>query len=538
MDLLHDLVDLAASRTPDAVALRFGDQDETYQQLRRSSISVARGLLQCGVRRGDRVAVWLPNRPEVVECLLACSRIGAIFVPLHAGLKPRQVAHVLADSEARVLITLDTMSRHLPYLLDLRRTPLDIVLVRQQSDVMHPSNVPAIDYEHLLDSPPSALSRVGIDRDIVAILYTSGSTGRAKGVMVTHLNLVSGARCVSEYLQNTRDDRILAALPLSFDYGLSQVTTAMSVGARAVLTNFSLPLQMLQQVASERITGLAGVPTMWAHLAAADWPSGAVDSLRYITSSGGALHRTLIRQLQARLPHARIFSMYGLTEAFRSTYLPPDELDERPDSIGKAVPNQEVLVLKPDGTRCGPNEVGELVHRGSFVTAGYWRQPELTAARFRPLGTHLTGVPPGEIAVWSGDLVRTDTDGYLYFVGRGDALIKTSGHRVSPGEIEEVIAEVEGVIEGVAVGVPDVVLGQRIAVAIVAAEVDMRELLERVRRHCREQLPSHMMPAELRCVPQIPRNANGKPDRAALTAMLQEATIPMQDARSLAAGGE
>jgi acyl-CoA synthetase (AMP-forming)/AMP-acid ligase II len=365
-------------------------------------------------------------------------------------------------------------------------------------------------------------------QDPVAILYTSGSTGSPKGVVLSHRNLVSGARCVSEYLGNVPEDRILAALPLSFDYGLSQVTTAFAVGACAITETFSTAAALISVIESQRVTGLAGVPTMWSHLADANWSAEAAATLRYITNSGGAFPQPLIAKLQKRLPNARVFCMYGLTEAFRSTYLDPAELPNRPGSIGKAVPGQEILVLRTDGTRCAPGEAGELVHRGSLVTLGYWNDPELTKRRFRPLPDE-NGKPTGEIVVFSGDQVRADADGFLFFLGRGDGLIKVSGHRVSPTDIEEVLLEVPGVVEGVAVGVADQVLGQRIVVGIVAGQSDEPTLIETLRQATRLALPAYMVPTQVCVLDAIPRNVNGKHDRAAVLADF-EARLARDDA--------
>jgi acyl-CoA synthetase (AMP-forming)/AMP-acid ligase II len=328
---------------------------------------------------------------------------------------------------------------------------------------------------------------------------------------------------VSHYQRNTAADRILAALPLSFDYGFSQVTVAFAVGACAVLANFALPAALLQEAQTERITGLAGAPTMWMHLAAMEWPAAVARNLRYVTNSGGAMPAAVLARLRAALPTTQVYCMYGLTEAFRSTYLDPAELDRRPGSIGKAIPGQEVFVLRPDGSECAAGEVGELVHRGSLVTLGYWNDPIKTALRFRPLPPKLPQIPRSEWAVWSGDLARKDAEGYLYFVSRGDHLIKSSGYRISPTEVEEAVAEVPGVVESAAVGLADESLGQRVAVAIVAAAGSAAgELAEAVRQHCRVQLPSYMVPAEIHVLDSLPRNVNGKCDRGVLAVQLAE----------------
>jgi acyl-CoA ligase (AMP-forming) (exosortase A-associated) len=514
--LLHGLFDATAARAVERTALRYQERTYTYGELGDRGERVTSALERLGLRRGDRVVACLSNRPEVIDLALACSRLGLIFVPVSPLLKSRQLGHVLRDSGARLLVSSTTIAADAATWPDCPALELRVACESASGDSDAPKG--AIPYQDLLAAASSRQAeRTGGDRDAAMILYTSGSTGWPKGVVVSHRNLVSGAQCVAQYLANVEDDRILAALPLSFDYGFSQVSTAFSVGACAVLTNYSTAAALLQEMNGKGITGLAGVPTMWAHLAATEWPRDAGASLRYITSSGGPLVPAVLRKLQARLPQAKIYSMYGLTEAFRSTYLPPEQLAQRPTSIGKAVPGQEVMVLRPDGARCGPDEVGELVHRGSFVTLGYWNDAELTRQRFRPIA-----VLQDELAVWSGDLARTDAEGYVYFLGRRDGMIKTSGYRVSPTEIEEVALEVPGLVEAVAVGLPDDVLGQKIGLALVGEPSDKRNLVEAVRQHCRVQLPAFMVPAQIRQLDAIPRNANGKPDRAAVQSHLVE----------------
>ena len=522
MKLLHDLFDDSARRFPNNEALRSRGHSLTYAELQRRSHSLAEALRARGVDRGDRVAVYMQNRAEVVETALACSRLGAIYVPANPLLKARQLEHVLNDAGASVLIasqaTAALVEDSVPRCPDLTCLVwCDAVHVRPSAA----GAVKGVRYEDLMNGD-SIVHGPAIEDDPAALLYTSGSTGRPKGVIVSHRNLVSGALTVSSYLRNTASDRVLVALPLSFDYGFSQVTTAFSVGACAVLTNFSLTAALLQEIVAERITALAGVPTMWMHLAAAEWPNAASKTLRYITNSGGALPPGVIRNLQIRAPNTLIYCMYGLTEAFRSTYLDPTHLERRLGSIGKAIPGQEVLVLNADGRECAAGEVGELVHRGSLVTLGYWNDLQLTQQRFKPLPKRLPQVTRDEIAVWSGDLVKTDEDGFIYFVGRRDHLIKSSGYRISPGEIEEAIAELPVVVESAAVGIPDETLGQRVVVAIVVGPQAPVDVAERVRQHCRMQLPAYMVPAEVHVMSQLPRNPNGKCDRGALAAALSQ----------------
>ena len=314
-------------------------------------------------------------------------------------------------------------------------------------------------------------------------------------------------------------------LPFSFDYGFSQLSTAFRVGASVVLMDYLVPRDVMNAVVRERITGLAGVPPLWVQLADLQWPATATEHLRYITNSGGAMPGTTLAKLRAALPKTKPFLMYGLTEAFRSTYLPPEEVDRRPDSMGKAIPNAEILVVRPDGTECAPNEPGELVHRGSLVALGYWNDPEKTAQRYKPVPGQDPGLVLTEIAVWSGDTVRRDEEGFLYFVGRRDEMIKTSGYRVSPTEVEEVVLATGLVAEVAAVGVPHPTLGQAIAVVVAAAPnaaANSAALLEA----CRSQLPLFMVPHHVEWREALPRNPNGKYDRARLAADLKTLFSP------------
>jgi acyl-CoA ligase (AMP-forming) (exosortase A-associated) len=358
-----------------------------------------------------------------------------------------------------------------------------------------------------------------IDGDMAAILYTSGSTGRPKGVVLSHRNMVAGAQSVAQYLENNPEDRILSVLPLSFDYGLSQLSTAFHAGACAVLINHLLPRDIVNAVEKERITGLAAVPPLWIQLTQLTWPEQC--SLRYITNSGGAMQRTTLDLLRRALPDTKVFLMYGLTEAFRSTFLPPSELDRRPDSMGKAIPNAEILVVREDGSPCAPGEPGELVHRGALVSLGYWNDPAKTAERFKPVPSPHSGLPIPEMAVWSGDTVRTDEEGFLYFISRKDEMIKTSGYRVSPTEVEEVVYSTNQVAEAAAIGVEHPVLGQAIVVVAIGRagqQLDAEALLAA----CKPSLPAYMMPARVEVREgSLPRNPNGKIDRKLLITQLQ-----------------
>jgi acyl-CoA ligase (AMP-forming) (exosortase A-associated) len=514
--LLHELIQFSADRSAAAPALVYKDVRLSYDALQQQIEKLACGLLALDLQRGERVAIYLDKCVELVVGCFGASAAGAVFVPLNPLLKPEQVVHILRDCGARVLVTssdrLPLLEAALPDAAQLREVivvgathagPLQGVMLRR--------------WDTVLDAPRRARHRV-IDTDMAAILYTSGSTGRPKGVVLSHRNMVAGAKSVATYLENRADDTLLAALPLSFDAGFSQLTTAFHAGARAVLINYLLPRDVLNAVVKERVTGLTAVPPLWIQLAQLDWPPSVTQHLRYIANTGGRMPLETLRRLRKLLPRTRPFLMYGLTEAFRATYLPPEEVDRRPDSIGKAIPNSEVLVLREDGTPCAPNEPGELVQRGALVAMGYWNDPQKTAERFRPLPGREPGLVLPELAVFSGDTVRMDEEGFLYFIGRRDEMIKTSGYRVSPTEVEEVLYSTRLVSEAAAFGVEHPVLGQAIVAAVTPLEGTALEA-EALLAECRRRLPGYMLPAHVAVrAGTLPRNPNGKIDRKRLAA--------------------
>ena len=519
--LLHELILEQADRRPVTTAIAHRQSRLDYAALANQIQIVGRGLRALGLNRAERVAVYLPKRLETVVALFGAAWAGGVFVPINPLLKPEQVAYILRDCNVRILITARDRAALLePTLADCPDLHTLALIDEAPPPPARPRHWQVLAWPALLEAangPPPA--RV-IDSDMAAILYTSGSTGKPKGVVLSHRNLLTGAHSVAEYLGNRADDRILAVLPFSFDYGLSQLTTAFVAGARAVLMDYLLPRDVINAVTHEGITGLAAVPPMWVQLAALEWPAAAVASLRYFTNSGGAMPRATLTALRRTLPNTTPYLMYGLTEAFRSTYLPPEEIGRRPDSIGKAIPNAEILVVREDGTPCAPGEPGELVHRGSLVALGYWNDPVKTAERFRPAPGQNPGLPLPELAVWSGDTARMDEDGFLYFIGRKDDMIKTSGYRVSPTEVEEILYGSGQVAETAALGIPHPALGQ----AIVAVVKPLRDQVNEsaLIAHCKQHLPNFMVP--LRVIARasdLPRNPNGKIDRKALVEELR-----------------
>jgi acyl-CoA ligase (AMP-forming) (exosortase A-associated) len=512
--LLHELPMASAAQRGDAPALTLKGRTLSYAELVELIDRFATGLIALGVGRGERVAFYLDKRFETVAASFGTTKAGAVFVPVNPLLKGDQVAHILRDCNVRVLVSTDERLRSIAPILaacpDLRH-----VVVIGEVESMPGTGKHHIGWSALAAQTGAEGHRV-IDADMAAILYTSGSTGRPKGVVLSHRNMVAGAKSVASYLENSPADTILSALPLSFDAGFSQLTTAFRAGARVVLLNYLLPRDVLQEMVREKVTGLTAVPPLWIQLVQLEWPAAISDHLRYIANTGGRMPRETLAELRRRLPKTKPFLMYGLTEAFRSTYLPPSEVDRRPDSIGKAIPTAEILVVNEKGELCGPNEPGELVHRGALVGMGYWNDPAKTAERFKPAPSRPSGLCIPELAVWSGDTVRTDEEGFLYFVGRRDEMIKTSGYRVSPTEVEEMIHSTKLVGEVAAIGIPHDVLGQAIvlfATPLASGPLDKDAVL----RQARGQMPPYMLPQHIIERASLPRNPNGKIDRKLLT---------------------
>ena len=526
--LLHELIALSAQRTPHAIALSSGAASLSYAEVHGAVLQFASGLVTLGIARGDRVAIYLDKRFETVIASFGAPAAGAVFVPINPLLKPEQVAFILQDCNVRVLVT---SPERLALVADALRHCPDLRHVVVTGAVQSNANLEALraavtNWADFLAIPLKRGFRV-IDVDMAAILYTSGSTGKPKGVVLSHRNMVAGAKSVASYLENNERDTLLAALPLSFDAGFSQLTTAFHVGARVVLLNYLMPRDVLKAMDREKVTGLTAVPPLYIQLTQLEWPESLNQNLRYFANTGGRMPRETLTLLRQRVPSARPFLMYGLTEAFRSTYLPPEEVDKRPDSIGKAIPNAEILVLRDDGSACEPNEPGELVHRGALVGQGYWNDPEKTAERYKLLASDAPGRNGGlqlpEYAVFSGDNVRMDAEGFLYFIGRRDEMMKTSGYRVSPTEVEEVVYATKLVAECVAFGVEHAALGHAIQVIATVPVCEAgdgtgdAELGARLLQECRLRMPAYMVPSGIHIVTgPLPRNPNGKIDRKLL----------------------
>ena len=507
--LVDDLLRTAAGRSPDAGALIVGGRRLTFGQLDAAVDQVAGGLASLGVARGDRVAVFLENGVDAVLAILGAMRAAAIAVPLSPAIKADKLAYVLRDAEPAALIT---DGRRASTAIDACRRVAQRPALVWTSPHAEPSVVAAenvIAFDGLRTSGAAAPVRTRIDLDLAALIYTSGSTGSPKGVMLSHAGVIAATTSINGYLQNTPADVILDALPLSFDYGLYQLFLAFQAGSRIVLErSFAYPNVVLQLMAREGVTGLPIVPMMAGLLQRHDLAAADLSALRYITNTGAALPPAHIAAFRAQLPGVRIFSMYGLTECKRVSYLAPEEIDRRPTSVGRPMGDVEVFVAAEDGTLLAEGE-GELVVRGPNVMPGYWRAPEETSRRFRP------GFLPGERLVFTGDRFRIDEDGFMYFQGRLDDMIKSRGQLVSPKEVENVLYEIPGVTAAAVVGVDNPLVGTALK-AIVCLDSRTGLSARDIQIHCARRLEDFMIPDSVEFVDALPTTDSGKIMRRAL----------------------
>jgi long-chain acyl-CoA synthetase len=499
--LVNHFLEHSASRLPHKAAVVYGGQRFTYSDINIMSDRTANFLLKSGIERGDRIAVFMDNSIEAVVSIFAILKAGAAFMMINHTTKAEKLEYIINDSSAKIALTQKIRSG---VFQGLRCPSLSLIVSTGacEGERYH-------SYEDIMQSESAQpVPNPCIDLDLASVIYTSGSTGQPKGVMLSHRNMVSAAHSITTYLENREDDVIINMLPLSFDYGLYQILMAFRFGGTVVLEkSFAFPYQIIDLMIKEKVTGLPGVPTIFAMLLhLKDVDKVDFSSLRYITNTAAALPVSHIQRLRELMPHARLYSMYGLTECKRVSYLPPEELDRRPNSIGKGMPNEEVYVVNEKGERVAPGEIGELVIRGSNVMIGYWNLPEESAKCLRE------GRYPGEKILYSGDLFKTDSEGYLYFIARKDDIIKCKGEKVSPKEIENVLYSLHGILEAAVVGVPDEIMGQAVK-ACVALESGSNITEKEIMLYCSQHLENHMLPKYVVIMPSLPKTATGKIDK-------------------------
>jgi acyl-CoA ligase (AMP-forming) (exosortase A-associated) len=518
---LHDLLHNAVERDPRKVAVVDGKAEHTYEDLERASSALGAALVESGVKKGDRVGVYLEKSWEAIVAMLAASRVGAAYVNINPLFKPPQVSYLVGDCDVRVMIG-DS-----PRLDELEPGMIEGAAFYKGE---RPGDGIAGRLEDLAealggDGAVPRIEREVSEVDLATILYTSGSTGMPKGVATSQRNVVVGAQIVSTYLQNTAEDRILSALPLHFDAGMSQFTTALRVGATLVLQRSRLPGDLTKALRRHEITGFTGVPPLWALLlrSAKSLREEPLEHLRYIANTGGRIPQANLEELRRLLepPGTKIYLMYGLTEAFRSTYLPPEEIwrssSERGNCIGKAIPNTQIMIINAEGEECGPDEVGELVHRGPTVAMGYWGNEEATRKAYRPNPLAPPELLDVERVVYSGDLARRDEDGFLYHLGRNDAMIKSQGYRLSPEEVEDLLIGSGLVHEACAFGVEDPEVGQLVMAVVSLRNGADNGAVESIREHVIRNGPPYMVPKEIVVLDELPKTGSGKIDRKGIS---------------------
>ncbi|NUQ61485.1 MAG: AMP-binding protein [Pirellulales bacterium] len=511
---IYDLLEKNLGDRAEHPAVVEQGQNTTYAELARRADALAGWLQHVGVRRGDRVGIHLHKSAEELVATFAAARLGAVFVNIYYQWTVGQVDYVLRDCDVKILLVDSRRAKELAE-AELPDT-LDWIVVKGPAPE-HPRMVSWSDLPADLEAPRTKC----IDTDLTAILYTSGSSGQPKGVMLTHLNIIQGARSVATYLKNTRDDRVLGLLPMSFDYGMNQVTTMCLVGGTVVLQKVPMPAEIVRTLASERVTGMAGIPPTWIEVVRylQSQPT-ELPHLRYVTNSGGSIPKNILEAMPKVFPGADIYLMYGLTEAFRSAYLPPEKFHAKMGSMGMAIPNVELFVVDAERGLCGPGQQGELVHRGSLISKGYWGKPEATAEKIK-VCPHLRHLIGDEKVLYSGDIVRMDEEGYLWFVSRADAMIKSSGVRVSPTEVEDIVYQSKMVRHCVAFGAASELHGQVVHVIVSPLEgrlLDPNELMH----YCRKFMPPYMVPHAIYLWPgEMPRTGSGKLDRQATIAAVK-----------------
>jgi acyl-CoA synthetase (AMP-forming)/AMP-acid ligase II len=482
-----------AGKNPDQIAIVSTEAAWDYQALTDRALGIAVGLAEVGVGRDDRVAIFLPRGGVSSAAFFGALAAGAIAVFVNESLKPRQIQHIIGHSGANVLVSSSEMLRRIGGPPTSSAMLLDVTTIGPAHG-------------------PDPVPRIG--SDVAQIIYTSGSTGLPKGVTLSHANLWAGMRTVLEYLPVSADDRIASLLPFSFDYGLNQLFCAVGSGATLIVERSPIPQRIIRTLREQRVTILPAVPPLWLQLLNVDsFREEPIPSLRIMTNTGGPLPTEAVRMLRRSQPQAELVLMYGLTEAFRSAFLDPEQVDRKPHSVGRAVPGADLLVLKDNHTQCEPGEMGELVHRGPTVALGYWNDPELTAAVFRPHPSRPLGTPDSERVVFSGDVVYRDEEGDLYVVGRRDTLIKTLGYRVSPDEVIDVLHASGEVVEAAVTSEPDDRRGSRIIAYVVLTDGGQ---LDRLTEFCAAEMPRYMQPARIEVRSSLPRTHSGKYDVAAI----------------------
>jgi acyl-CoA synthetase (AMP-forming)/AMP-acid ligase II len=509
--LVGEALDFSSRKNPDKIAAICKGREYSYREWQEAATSLARHLIAAGIKKGDRVAVYLNNSWESVVSIYGISLSGAVFLVINPQTKADKLNYILNDCKARIVISEKALSKELSLAVSGLRHIQELILTGgQQPDENEGPDI--TDFDAVVSQPGSKVEfpRI-IPNDLAALIYTSGSTGFPKGVMMTHQSMVFTSWSLIEYLRLTEDERILLILPLAFDYGLYQAIMSVTVGGTLIIEqSFNFPPAVFRQIERFKPTIFPGVPSIYAMIIELHKKTGITfESIRKVTNTAAKLPVEFITDLKKIFPNALIFKMYGLTECKRVCYLEPELLDVKPDSVGKPIPGTEVFLLTPEGERVGPGGTGILHVRGPHVMAGYWNNDELSREMLRP------GFIPGERILCAHDLFRMDEDGFLYFMGRSDDIIKTRGEKVSPVEVENIIYNIEGVKEVAVIGVPDLILGESVVAFVTMYEHPTIDEAA-IKRECQSKLETFMVPQKIIFLSEMPKSTNGKIDKKEL----------------------
>lgn len=517
--LVHHFLENSAKRMPEKIALISDGKRFSYRELNRRSNCIARTLVGIGLGKDSKILIYLDNSVEAIVAIFGILKAGAIFVVANPLLKEKKLKYILDDSGAHAIITDKNKINTVKNAISKNNSIKHIIISSPENNNIKEkiydgvAPVKIYSFEAAINKKYNYIARdATIDVNLATIIYTSGSTGKPKGIMSAHYNMVSACRSITTYIENIEKDIILGCLPLSFDYGLYQVLMTFMIGGTIVLKkSFNYMHDVLTTIQNEKITGFPIVPTIVALLCKIKEISKYdFSSVRYITNTGAALPYYYIKKLIKIFPNAKIFSMYGLTECKRVSYLPPEKINYKPESVGIPMSNCRVVIVDEDGKRVGVNEVGELVVSGANVMQGYWNDPKETKKRFRP------GKYRDDVLLYTGDLFRKDEEGYLYFVGRKDDMLKVKGERVSPKEIEFAIIEIEGVIQCAVIGIPNDILGHAIK-AFIMIEKGCALEVQDIRHYLQKNLEPHLVPQEIEICDNLPKTPSGKIDKTALS---------------------
>lgn len=513
--LLGEALVFSYRKYPAKIAAIFGGKEYSYADLKESAENLALHLASIGIKKGDRVAIFMNNSWQCIVSVYGITLAGGVFLVINPQTKANKLQYILEDCSAKVIISETFLVNEFSHALKSSKEIIEVILLgskQSNSKIEFEFN----DFEQIVQNKKSNCNLpLIIPNDLAALIYTSGSTGFPKGVMMTHQSMVFTSWSLIEYLRLTEDERIMLVLPLAFDYGLYQLLMAITIGGTLIIEHsFNFPPTIFRQIEELKPTVFPGVPSIYAVMIAAYKKTGLkFNSIKKITNTAANLPDEFVSDLKNIFPNALIFKMYGLTECKRVCYLEPELIDLKPNSVGKPIPGTEVFLLSPDGKPVPPGETGTLYVRGPHVMAGYWNKEELTNEMVKP------GLIPGERILCAHDLFKMDEDGFLYFQGRNDDIIKTRGEKVSPVEVENAIHKITGVREAAVFGMPDVILGETI-VAYITTHDQIQITEKDIQQDCKNQLEPFMVPQKVIFIPEMPKSSNGKIDKSELKKLL------------------